>query len=212
MKKIFKVPTLFLQAVCFNFLSLFLVMLPLKVQGQGDYTIRFHALYEQTRNKPSNFVQHVGGLNVEVFLGEAGLVSLGYPMYVGNDPFNQLAPRWHLPLGMFLSYYPFASYTMTGNDFWLYAMAFCFILPETVSLNFKLNDNFYISPYIAPAGVDFLKDDYGWDVYPTYGAGIRLHVVKDRLNLSPFVGGTGYYTEKGFQLKFGLMIGLGTED
>jgi hypothetical protein len=181
------------------------------IQAQnGEFGGRLSLVYEQVRNFKQNNVYQSGGLQGEVFLGE-GFFSLGYGMSFGKDSQNGFV--FHMPLGVYLASYPISwySYNRYNNDWYLWAALLLIILPESANFHFKLSNEFVISPYIAPAGIDYWKSYDGFDVWsPTFAAGIRLNVLKNNLNLSPFAGVKIHYDSPNWnQIQFGVMIGAG---
>jgi hypothetical protein len=170
--------------------------------------VRLSLVYEQIRNFKKAEVYQSGGLYGEIFVGE-GWCSLGYNVSFGSQTQNGFT--LHLPLGWYAAQYPLRAANTSGDNWWIWGTLICLILPETVNLHFKLSDNFYFSPYIAPAGVDMWYEygDARWE--STLGAGIRLNVLKDsKWSLSPFVGVKTHYSNINWsQVQFGTMIGVG---
>jgi hypothetical protein len=177
----------------------------------GDNGVRMSLVYEQIRYFRTNTNYQSGGLQFEVFLGDEGIASLGYSFSLGKHSQNGLIT--HFPLGVYLSSYPLSMWRYSGgvnSEWYIWTAIICFILPESVNLHFKLSDEFILSPYFAPAGIDYWHD-YVDHLEPTLSAGIRLNVIKDnKWSLSPFAGVKTYYSRPNWsQVQFGLMVGVG---
>jgi hypothetical protein len=173
----------------------------------GEYDARLSLVYEQIRNFKQTEVYQSGGLNGEIFITEEGWCSLGYNVSFGKHTKNDFV--LHLPLGWYIAQYPLRAINTSNDSWWIWGTLLCLVLPESVNFHIKLSDNFYISPYIAPAGIDMWHEygDTRWE--PTFAAGIRLNVLKDKWNLSPFLGVKTHYSGINWnQVQFGTMIGL----
>jgi hypothetical protein len=191
-------------------LLLFLLTYSFFVFAQdGKNGTRISLFYEQIRNfrQPSNY--QTGGVQLEFYVVEEGWCSIGYQLALGKNAQNNF--MLHLPLGWYLAQYPLQFSGTSHDNWWIWAAIICLALPENINFHFKLSDNFYVSPYFAPAGIDFWQDA-GYNTWqPTIAAGIRLNVLKDsKWSLSPFLGvKTHYNTMNWNQVQFGTMIGIG---
>lgn len=196
---------IFLQVV-FGILLMLISHLGL---AQGGNDTRISLYYEQVRSFRQSQPIQTGGIQAEFALGNEGLCTVGYNLAFGHHA--QYGFLMHMPIGWYLAQYPM-QFMGTGQDnWWIWGVILCIILPESVNLHFKVADNFYISPYLAPTGIDFWQ--YGginqWE--PTLAMGIRLHVIKDdKWSLSPFLGiKTHYNTINWSEVQVGTMIGVG---
>lgn len=176
----------------------------------GNNGTKVSLFYEQVRNFRQGYNLQSGGLQTEFFLGDGGWCSLGYSMSFGTHTRNNFT--FHMPLGIYLAQYPLQAVGTRSGDWWLWGTLLCLIIPESVNFHIKLSNEFYVSPYIAPAGIDFWRDASDFSVWePTFAAGIRLNVIKDeKWSLSPFLGVKTHYSKMNWsEIQFGTMIGVG---
>lgn len=183
---------------CFVFL---LFALPAKAQPSGDsdvmaYFISDVQFYDFDRQ---NYL--LGG-ELRVFLSEQ--LSLDYNLMLGgslNEGFvlssglGQMAGLWLLTRSNF-----------DGVDFWVIGSILAAIVPEGLSLHFKMSDNIGISPYIHPLGADFYSNSRTPATVRAVGeGGLRFHYIGDKgMQLIPHIG-YRWYWKAGFG---GLSAGL----
>lgn len=73
------------------------------------------------------------------------------------------------------------------------------VVPEGVSYNVKVSDQFYVAPYVNPLQIDFMRADQGQDTFFGGSVGVRTNLLvgKSRAKLSPFVEYKMLYSRPG---------------
>ncbi len=193
------------------FLSFFFGLVATTNAQNGEFSGRVSLFYEQVRHFKPNRVYQSGGINAEFFVNDEGWFSIGYSTSLGHDTQNGLV--FHMPLGVYLSSYPFrlAAINRVNDDFYIWLAVLLLIIPESANFHFKVSNEFVVSPYIAPAGIDYWRTNDQTNVWsPTFSAGIKMHVLKEKMSLAPFAGIKIHYDAPQWnQVQFGVMVGLG---
>lgn len=173
------------------------------LQAQEAGRVRFSIAPERTQYL-DRVVQSYG-LDLEIYLSD--YVSMSYRFAFGRTRDNGLYA--HIPMGTWFAAYPFTIYVNTTDDFYLYATLISVALPESLNFHIPLNDNFHLSPYIAPLGMYYEEVDPNLPASfdAGFSLGLRLNVFNQMQTaaLAPYVGLRRLYKR---DAEFGLLAGF----
>ncbi|TAE00029.1 MAG: hypothetical protein EAZ97_07080 [Bacteroidetes bacterium] len=185
------------------YFSLILIFFQLSVFAQSEGNFRLSLAAQRVQYQ--GLTAQSFGLNAEYYVND--WVSLGYYLGLGfssNGNFHA-----HFPMGVYAAAYPFRLYLIDRSQVWAFAALLAVILPETINIHFRASQNFHISPFISPLGIDYWRiDDYGQ--YPaTFSTGLRLNVFKEKkYSLAPYAGFKANYKDWNWGLMAGAMVGI----
>jgi len=185
--------TLIISFTCINFSF---------AQRQGNVRLSFIGERMQYENR---IVQSYG-LYAEIYISDWW--SLGYHFSFGSV-LNENRAYGHFTLGARAAAYPFRIFIDTEEELFLYLAILAIALPESANFHIRASENFHISPFIAPLGVDYYKTEDDRDNYQaSFAAGLRFNIFYDNISIAPFAGVRKIYRERDWAIIGGAMIGI----
>ncbi|TAF64087.1 MAG: hypothetical protein EAZ55_12240 [Cytophagales bacterium] len=171
------------------------------VQGQ----IKLNGIGEITRY--DNIAKQTYGLQLEIYPAE--WISLGYQFSLGQSSENDIFGNYgHMTMGVYGASFPFRTYINTEEDFFLYVAVLAALLPESITFHIPITSSFYISPYAAPFGIEYMRLD-GEDYYKgSFTGGVRLNIYYNGINFMPYMGARTTYDNPNWGIMLGASIGV----
>lgn len=177
-----------------------------KLESQGRF--RFSLITE--RGHYNQGISQSYGLQAEIFITR--WLSLGYHFGLGSNSQPETTSYGHLTLGAYGASFVFRDYLQRKNrsdsEFYLYATLLAFLLPESFNFHFRVGNNFFISPFIAPFGMEYNRVNNRDDWRPTFTGGLRFNIVKGVFTLGPYLAVRQNYGASQWGLLGGVSLGI----
>lgn len=144
----------------------------------------------------SPFDKHVAGIDIEYHISD--LFGLNYSLALSENSV-------HVPAGLLATIVIFA-YAPQDLDVALYSI----LIPEGVTINVPLMDNFYFSPYLNPLGFEYYWDgEKEDDLFLMGDFGIRIKAfIRDNFVVSTKFGMQQDYFNASWDAKAGINLGI----
>lgn len=179
-----------------------------KAQDEGRVRLSFVAergQYDEAGRVTQNY-----GIHAEIYVTD--YVSLGYQFSIGQVNSGQADSTnayGHLTMGSYAAAFPFRAFIETEDDFYLYLAILAIALPESIHFHWRISDNFHISPYIAPFGMEYELVNDRDSYQASFAAGLRLNVFAGDVSLAPFAAVRNTWNGKsGWGYIAGFMLGV----